>query len=353
MKLRIPLWLPPSLALLGLLLSLLNGCSPKKELTIACWSEYLPQEILDEFSAQTGIPIRISTYSSNEELLQLLSKNQEANLPPPDLIQPSEHSVAHLVKEGALAPLNHSKIPNLKNLSPEFLNLPFDPQNKYSVPFMAGSVGIAYNSETIKTPIDSYQDVFTKKNSNKIVALDDAREIVSWALFAKGLPINAPTEESLQTIRPTLNKWLPLVKKFDSDSPKSSLLKGEAHIGILWSGEGAILLQTHPKFRWVIPKEGSHLYIDSFCIPKGARHTEAAEKFINFILDPKISRKISETFPHTNPNLEARKLLSEEELNNPASYPSEEEIQRMKTFQDIGHPMGWAIEDIVRTSKKQ
>lgn len=351
MKVRIPLWAAPALALLGIFLSLFNGCSPKKELSIACWSEYLPQEILDEFSAQTGIPIRISTYSSNEELLKMLGRAQEQNLPPPDLIQPSEHTVARLIKEGRLEPLPRSKIPNLKNLSPDFLNLPFDPHNKYSVPFMAGSVGIVYNSETIKKPISSYRDVFVEKNNKKIVALNDPREIASWVLFTEGIPINSLSDESLQQIRATLSQWLPLVKKFDSDSPKSSLLKGETQIGLLWSGEAAILLQTHPKFRWVVPKEGAHLYIDNFCIPKGARHKKEAEKFINFLLDPQISRKISATFPHTNPNLEARKLLSPEELNNPASYPSQEELARMETFEDLGTQTRWAIEDIVRSSK--
>jgi spermidine/putrescine transport system substrate-binding protein len=130
-----------------------------------------------------------------------------------------------------------------------------------------------------------------------------------------------------------VGEWVKLVKVFDSDSPKTALLNGDVDVGVVWSGEAAILYRENKKFAYVLPKEGAHLWIDSLAIPKSAPHKAAAEQFINFILRPEISALISEAFPYTNPNTEARKLLTPEQLANPASYPS---ATKLETFRDIG-----------------
>ncbi|MCX6961218.1 MAG: extracellular solute-binding protein, partial [Verrucomicrobia bacterium] len=141
--------------------------------------------------------------------------------------------------------LDHSKIPNLKNIDPQFLNQAFDPGNKFSVPFMAGTVGIVVNTDLVKDDIRGYADVFKPENKGKIVILDDAREIVTWALLANGLNINQITDKSLNKIKPTLEQWLPLVKVYDSDSPKTALLNGDVAIGVVWGGEVAILANNN------------------------------------------------------------------------------------------------------------
>jgi len=148
-----------------------------------------------------------------------------------------------------------------------------------------------------------------------------------------GDDINKITPDAIAKARPLLAKWLPQIKLYDSDSPKTALLNGDVDVGVVWSGEAAILYRENKKFAYVLPKEGAHLWIDSLAIPKGAPHKESAELFINFILRPEISALISEAFPYTNPNSEARKLLTPEQLANPASYPT---ATKLETFRDIG-----------------
>ena len=186
---------------------------------------------------------------------------------------------------------------------------------------MAGSVGIVVNTEKVKDDIKGYKDVFQEKYKGRIVVLDDPREIVSWALATIGKGPNDVTPENLAKVKPILEQWLPLVKVYDSDSPKTALLNGDVDLGVVWSGEAALLYNEDPKFKYILPAEGAHQFIDSLAIPANAPNPEAAMAFMNYILRPEVSKLISADFPYTNPNLEARKLLSPEELKNPASYP--------------------------------
>ena len=292
--------------------------------------------------------VTVENYASNEEMLSKLAAGGGEY----DIIQPSEYVIEALVKEKVLHPLDRSKIPNLKNIDPQFLNQPFDLGNKFSVPFMAGTVGIVVNNDLVKDDIRSYVDVFKPENKGKIVVLDDAREIVTWALLANGLNINQITDKSLNKIKPTLEQWLPLVKVYDSDSPKTALLNGDVALGVVWGGEGAILLNKNKKFRWVVPSEGTHLFIDSLAIPKTAKNVQNAEAFMNFILRPEISKQISDEFPYLNPNTAARKLMSKQQLENPASFPAAEDLKKMTLFKDIG-TKGSDVEELITTLKAQ
>ncbi len=319
-----------------------------KQLNLFCWSEYVPQSVIDRFTKQTGIKVNVENYSSNEEMLaKVLSGGGEY-----DLLQPSEYIVEALIAEGLLRPIDHKLIRNIKNLDPLFTNLPFDPGNKYSVPWMAGTVGIVVNTDLVKDDIKSYNDVFQQKFKDRIVVLDDAREIVSWGLETLDIPVNDITDENLEKVKPVLKEWLPLVSVFDSDSPKTAMLNGDTAIGIVWNGEGAKLLESDPKFKWIIPAEGAHLFVDSLVIPKNAKHPKNAELFMNFILRPKVSTLISDDFPYTNPNAAARKLLKPEQLGNAAAFPTSEEIAKMQTFKDIGTQAS-KIDDLVTTLKVQ
>jgi spermidine/putrescine transport system permease protein len=319
-----------------------------KNLNIFCWSEYIPQEIIDTFTKETGIQVSMETYASNEEMLAKLFAGGGSY----DLVQPSEYVIEGLIREGMLTPIDHQAIPNMKNLAPEFTSMSFDPGNKYSVPYMAGTVGIVVNTELVQDDIKTYNDVFQEKFSKNIVVLDDAREIVSWGLESLGIPVNEVSDENLEKVKPVLQKWLPLVKVFDSDSPKTALLNGDVALGVVWAGEGAILLNEDKKFKWVVPAEGAHLFVDSLAIPKSAKHVKNAELFINFILRPEISAKISEAFPYLNPNVAARELLTPAQRNNPASFPTADELANMQTFKDIGE-QATKIDELVTSLKAQ
>jgi spermidine/putrescine transport system permease protein len=321
---------------------------PDKQLNLFCWSEYVPQEIIDAFTKETGIKVATESYASNEEMLAKLLAGGGTY----DLIQPSEYVIEGLIKENLLIPIDQAAIPNIKNIAPEFTNMSFDPGNKYSIPYMAGTVGIVVNTELVQDDIKSYNDVFQSKFSKNIVVLDDAREIVSWGLDTLGIPINDVTDENLEKVKPVLAKWLPLVKVFDSDSPKTALLNGDVALGIVWGGEGAILLNESKKFKWVVPAEGAHLFIDSLAIPKTATHVKNAQLFMNFVLRPDISVKISGAFPYLNPNAAARELLTPAQRSNPASYPTADELARMQIFKDIGE-QATKIDELVTSQKAQ
>ena len=316
---------------LALLVFAVSPALADEELNLFAWSEYVPQAVLDGFTKETGIQVNYETYASNEEMLAKLLSGAASY----DLIQPSEYTIEALVKEKQLVKLDHAKIPNLKNIGKEYWNQPHDPKLEYSVPYMQGTVGIVVNTQKIKHPVLGYVDVFQPANKGRIVVLDDALEIVTWALAANGLGPNDVTKANLEKIRPTLQKWLPLVKVYDSDSPKTALLNGDVDLGVVWSGEAAILINEQPgKFSYTLPKEGAHMFIDNLAIPKGAENKDAAHQFINYVLRPDVSVQISKEFPYTNPNVEARKLLTPQEQKNPASYPPGN--PKLATFRDIG-----------------
>ena len=320
----------------------------EKTLHIFCWSEYIPQQIVDAFSEESGLKVSVETYSSNEEMLAKLFAGG-GNY---DIIQPSEYVIEGLIKEGLLTPIDHARMPNMKNLAPEFTNMSFDPGNKYSVPYMAGTVGIVVNSELVQDDIKGYNDVFQEKFAKNIVILDDAREIVSWGLESLGIPVNEVSDENLAKVKPVLETWLPLVKVFDSDSPKTALLNGDVALGIVWAGEGAILLNEDEKFKWIVPADGAHLFVDSLAIPKSAKHVQNAELFINYVLRPEVSAKISEAFPYLNPNVAARELLTPAQRKNPASYPTADQLANMQTFKDVGE-QATKIDELVTSLKAQ
>lgn len=321
-----------ALVALGLLVGIASApTAGADELNLFAWSEYVPQSVLDDFTEETGIQVNYESYASNEEMLAKLMSGAASY----DLIQPSEYVVEALVKENQLLPLDHSKLPNLKNIGKQYWGQPHDPKLAYSIPYMQGTVGIVIDTQKVKDPVLGFGDVFQDKYKGRIVVLDDALEIVTWALATQGLGPQDVTKENLEKVRPVLAQWLPLVKVYDSDSPKTALLNGDVDLGVVWSGEAAILIDEAPgRFVYVLPKEGAHMFIDNMAIPKGAQNVDAAHRFLDYIMRPEVAKKISDDFPYTNPNMEARKLLTPEQRANPASYPPGD--PKLSTFRDIG-----------------
>lgn len=300
-----------------------------EELNLFAWSEYVPQAVIDGFTRETKIKVNYETYASGEEMLSKLVAGGAAY----DLVQPPDYIAEAMIKNKLLRPLDTTQLPNLKNIAPEFLKLPHDPEQKFTVPYMTGTVGIVVNTEKVKDPIRGYRDLFQPKFKNRIVVVNDNREIVSWALVTLGLDQNALTPANLAKARPLVAEWIKLVKVFDSDSPKTPLLNGDVDLGVVWSGEAARLVAENKKFKYVLPAEGYHPFVDVVAIPTTAKHVAAAHRFIDYLLRPEVSKLISNEFPYTNPNLAARQLLTPEQLANPASYPK---LENYHTFRDIG-----------------
>jgi spermidine/putrescine transport system substrate-binding protein len=299
------------------------------QLNLYAWSEYVPQGVIDGFTRETGIKVNYETYASGEEMLSKLLVGGAAY----DLVQPPDYIAESMIKHGLLRPLDRSKLKNVKNLAPEFLKLPHDPKQMFTVPYMTGTVGIVVNTEKVKEPIRGFRDLFQPKFRNRIVVVNDNREIVSWALVTLGIDQNDVTPATLARARPLVAEWLKLVKVFDSDSPKTPLLNGDVDLGVVWSGEAARLIQENRKFVYVLPGEGYHPFVDVLAIPATSKNPALAHRFIDYVLRPEVSKLISDEFPYTNPNAAARKLLSPEQQANAASYPK---LEAMKTFRDIG-----------------
>ena len=298
-------------------------------LNLFAWSEYVPQAVIDGFTRETGIKVNYESYASGEEMLSKLLAGGAVY----DLIQPPDYIAEALIRNKLLRPLEASKLKNLKNISPEFLKLPHDPHQKFTVPYMAGTVGIVVNTAVIKEPIRGFKDVFQTKFRNRIVVVNDNREIVSWALVTLGLDQNEINPGTLARVRPLLAQWVKLVRVFDSDSPKTPLLNGDVDLGVVWSGESARLIQENRKFTYVLPAEGSHSFVDVLAIPTSSKNPALAHRFLDYVLRPEVSKLISDEFPYTNPNAGARKLLTPGQLANPASYPR---VEKLNTFRDIG-----------------
>jgi len=303
----------------------------EKVLNLLCWTEYVPTSVTEGFTRQSGVRVAMENYNSNEQMLAMLRAKPHHY----DLVQPSQAYVETLIHDSGLEPLDAGRIPNLRNIDPQFRGLPHDPEGKYSVPWMSGTVGIVVNTDAVKEPIHTWADVFSGKYRGKIVAVNDQREMVAWALASLGMPITQIDATSLARTDPMLRQWLPQISVFDSDSPHTALLDGRAVIGIVWSGEAALLWQKDHKFQYVLPKEGAHMFLDSLAIPAGAPHKDVAEDFMNYCLEPEVSVLISKEYPYTNPNLAARKLLSPEQLANPASYPHLE--GRLLPLRNVGN----------------
>ena len=312
------------------LLALAGSARAAAPLNLFGWSEYVPQPVLDGFTKETGIKVNFESFASNEELLSKLVAGRGSY----DLVQPSDYAAELLIRQKLLAPLDATKLPNLKNLAPEFRRRAHDPEDRFTVPYMSGTVGIVVNTEKVKTPVAGYRDVFSARHKGRIVVVNDSRELVTWAFAALGIPINSVTAENLAKARPLVAEWVKLVKVYDSDSPKTPLLNGDVDLGVVWSGEAALLWKENKKFQYVLPVEGAHQFLDLLAIPANAKNKEAAHRFLNYILRPEISKLISDAFPYTNPNAAARQLLSPAQLANPASYPPG--TVKLESFRDIG-----------------
>lgn len=290
----------------------------ERGLRIVVPTDYLPSSVIALFEKETGIKVTTTTVQSSWEGLPSLISSPGLD----DLFIMDEDSVSLLIKEGLLEPIDHKTIPNLANLDPKFLNLFFDPGNKFSVPYFACYLGILINTELVTSQVKSFQDVFAPSLSQKIFCVNSPDDLVQIAWFSQqGSVCKKITYSDLEKIQPLLSKWLGRVRYLNNANPRTLFESGDVALGIVWSGFAARILDSNPKYQWVIPKGPRRVGLDSLVIAKSCLHKEQAEAFINFLLRPDVSRIISKTYGYYNPNLTARKLLSEEELKNPASYP--------------------------------
>lgn len=312
------------------------GCEKtqkKEELNVLNWSSYIPDSVIHDFEDETGIKINYGTYSSNEECLAKVQSAKEGTY---DIIFPSDYMVSLLIDRNMLQKLDKSQLSNISNLKKQYLNQEYDPYNEYSLPFLSATTVIAYNKENIIEPITSYNDLLNKKYKNNIVMLDDQRVVIGMALQALGYNVNETSAIALEKAKEWLLELKSNIKAFDSDSPKTFLISKEVDIGLMWNAEAAIAMQENSNINVVYAKEGASISIDNYVILKGAKNTENAHKFIDYLLREDVMKQIIESYPYNNVNEKTQSLLSLDYLNNPASNTPNTELENAQFIKNIG-----------------
>ena len=314
----------------------LTGCTKtkKEQINVLNWSSYIPDEIILDFEKETGIKVNYSTYSSNEELLAKVSNAKKGTY---DLIFPSDYMIKIMINKNMLENIDKTKLKNYSNLNEKYLNQPYDKGNKYSLPFLAASTIISINREFIKDEITSYNDLLNTKYKNEVVLIDDERIIIGMALLANGFDMNSVEKNELEIAKEWLLKLKDNIKAYDSDSPKSFLISKEASIAVLWNAEATIANWENKNIENVYPKEGVALSIDNFAIPKDAQNQEIVYKFIDYILEPTVMKKIIESYPYKNVNKETDKILSNKYKNNIASNIPDYIFRKGDFVENIGN----------------
>ena len=283
------------------------------ELNLYAWSDYVPQQMLDDFTAKYGIKVNYDTYSSNEEMLAKIQAGASGY----DLVIPSDYTVEIMVKQGMLDPLDKGQIPNFANVDPRFTNRDYDPGNKYSVPYQWGTSALAYDKSKVPFEPKKWADLWDPQFKGKLVMLDDEREVTAVALEVLGFDRNSTDPAQLEQAKQKLIELKPNIVLFNSDDPETALITGEAAAGLVFNGNAALARAENENIEYICPTEGCTLWFDNLAMPKGAPHPDAAMAFINFVLDPKESVLITAEFPYSNPNAAALEYLK---TSDPTTY---------------------------------
>jgi spermidine/putrescine-binding protein len=277
----------------------------------------------------------MQTYSNNEEMLAKVKGSSAGTY---DIVCPSDYMVENMISQDLLLTLDQTKLMNIKNIDPAYLDLDFDPGNEHSIPYMGGAVVTIYNKTMVPSDADftTYQEIFHPEYENSIVVLDDFRAIVGVTALSMGLDMNETDEVKLAEIRDKLMTLKPNIKSFDSDSPKTLMMTEETAVGLFWSGDAAIALQENKNLEIAFPKEGMYLFLDNLCITKDAKNTENAYRFIDYVLKAEVNQEISSEFPYLNPNQAGVALMGEEYKSNKAIMIPATEIEKGYYVKNIG-----------------
>ena len=300
-------------------------------LNVYTWSSYFPDSIISEFTRETGIEVRLSYFSSNEELFSKLKAGATGF----DIIQPSDYMVRTMQRNGMLVSLDHSKLPNLSHLDDYYRHLPYDPQLKYSVPFTWGTTGIAVNTRRVKVPAEGVPWHFLIESSDPkhTSLLDDAREVFTAFLLSSGQPFGTHDPATLKVIQARVQESIPKILTFTSE-PKQLLLRGELTIAHIFSADGIQAHMTNPDIEYFIPLEGGTLWTDNFAIPTTATHPFEAHRFIDYFLNPDNALKLITENHLSTPNATAKDRLPKAITANPNLYPPPEILARMHFMED-------------------
>lgn len=316
-----------------------NSAKNQNTVYVYSWGEYLDPKVLEMFEQETGIKVVLDTFDTNENMYPRVVEGAVHY----DVICPSDYMIQKMIENNLLQPLDFEKLPNAKKyIGEKFFeqSRTFDAENKYSVPYCWGTVGIMYNKKMVDDPVDSWTILWNEKYKNKILMQDSARDALMIPLKIMGRSLNEIDQKYLEQARDMLIKQKPLVQAYVIDEAKDKLISGEAAMGVVFSGEALMIMTANPDMDFAIPKEGTNFWIDSWVITKDAENVDNAHRFIDFICRPDIAVINFDYLGYSTPNTQVYELEQNEEFkNSPIAFPDPDVYANQETYKYLGNEM--------------
>lgn len=297
------------------------------------WYDYIDPTVIEDFEAETGIKVDYVNFTTVEEMYVKMTAGG-GNY---DVIVPSDYIIERLIREGLLAELDMSAIPYAGGVTEWLKSAAYDPEGKYSVPFMWGTVGILYNTEFVTGDVTSWRSIFDPAVQRDVYMLDSIRDSLGVTLKMLGYSMNTQEEAHLQEAKQALIQQREdgIVRGYLVDEVKDKMIGGEASYAVMWSGDAMYAIMENESLKYVVPEEGSNVWVDAMCIPAASEHKEAAQVFINYMCRPDIAYRNMQYIYYCTPIEEVKTMMTEEELAYPALNPAPEVLERCEFFMDI------------------
>lgn len=328
--------------LFGLLATLLGlpllGCGnayENGEVYVYNWGEYIDPDTIEMFEKDCKIKVIYDEFETNE----MMYPKVEAGAVNYDVVCPSDYMIKKMIDNDMLAEINWENIPNSKNIGAQYYETSkeFDPENKYSVPYCWGTVGILYNKTMVDEPITKWAQLWDPKYKNQILMQNSVRDAFMVALKLNGFSMNTTNIDELQIAKQSLLEQKPLVQAYVVDQVRDKMIGNEAAIGVIYSGEAIYTQRENENLEYVIPEEGTNVWIDSWVILKNAKNKENAEKFIDYMCKPEIALMNFDFITYSTPNDAARELIEDEDIrNSKIAFPDLSEYDNLETFKYLG-----------------
>ncbi len=322
-----------------LVLALSPSAFAADEMRLLIWSEYMPEDFLADFEKDTGIKTRVEYYESMEEMvakLQAGGKNQY------DVVVPSDYIIPAMVKLDLLKELDHSKLPNLKNLDKTFIDPAWDKGNKYTVAYQWGTLGLMYRKDKLKDFDGSWGCMFDPaKREGAFIFIDSVREMLGVAQCAMGMDVNTTSKDDLKKLLDVMleAKHSKYFAGFDvGTGGRSKVAAGTAVAAIVYNGDALRAVADNPDTcAFLNPKGGTIGWVDNMAVPVGAPSPDKAYAFINWVLEPKVGAKLSNWTQYATPNKAAYPYITPEDFKNPAIYPDKAYMPSIQFIKDLGN----------------
>lgn len=285
------------------------------------WEDYISTDTLAMFTQETGITVNMMNFTTNEDMLVKV-RNSPSSF---DVVFPSDYCIERMIAEDLIAPINFENVPNIQYIDPNLLKPTYDPTGAYSVPYMWGTVGILYNITMVDEPVTSWSVLFDTKYKNNVFMIDSIRDCLGVTLKYLGYSMNTRDPLELNAAKELLIKQKKdgIVKAYQVDETKDKMVAGEAALALVWSGDAQYAIDLNPDLAYVVPDEGSNIWVDGMVIPKAAKNVANAEKFIDFMCRPDIAQMNCNEIWYSSPNTEAIKLMGDDYINNLTMNPTD------------------------------